>query len=337
MPKKNDRRKRGRVVSIIIASVVAVVTLSIIITNFFIPVKYLVSYLTLVNSNAVGEMRISFIDVGYGDCTIVEFPDGKMLVIDGGDGSRSNNLKIFKELNSRGIDTIDYLVCSSVASERCGGLTEILKYKKVENVYAPYCPYTYVTDEYRSFVIEMRERNIEASALEYGKAVINDEEDYAFFVLSPSEISLENGEISDFCKNPSTENINNASAVIWIEYKGVGFLLMGNVGDSVMDKLANTAEMGFEFVNRTVDVSTCSVIKLPNHGARVSNFNRLLKITSPSYAVLSVGKNGYGCPHDFTISDAQNCVGENFYRTDVDGTVTFTVKSEGLLIEKEKK
>ena len=37
-----------------------------------------------------GELRVHFLDVGQGDCTIVEFPSGDAVVIDAGDGSFTN-------------------------------------------------------------------------------------------------------------------------------------------------------------------------------------------------------------------------------------------------------
>lgn len=337
MQKKTNKRKRKTVCAIIVAAVAALIALSLIITNCFIPVRYLSAYFTVADRNAYGEMRISFIDVGYGDCTIVEFPDGKNLLIDAGDGTYSNNLKVLKELNVRGIDTVDYLICSSVSAERCGGLTEVIKYKNVLKIYAPYCPFSYVTDEYRAFSITMREKGLEAETLEYGKGVFCDEAGYSFCVLSPSVSSLKGGEIDNFCSDPTESNINNASAVIWIEFGGTGFLLTGNSETTVLDKLSKMFEIGVDVGGRTIDVSHCSVIKIPNHGANALHFNELLALTSPQYAVLSVGNNGKGRPSAFTISDAQNTVGENIYRTDGDGTIIFTVRNGGLQADKEKK
>ena len=39
-----------------------------------------------------GAMAVHFVDVGHGDCTIVQLPDGKIAVIDGGHVSQTRRL-----------------------------------------------------------------------------------------------------------------------------------------------------------------------------------------------------------------------------------------------------
>ena len=55
-----------------------------------------------------GEMRIHFIDVGQGDATLVELPDGKIMLIDGGNGTSSSNTALLRYFHALDIDTIDY-------------------------------------------------------------------------------------------------------------------------------------------------------------------------------------------------------------------------------------
>ena len=126
--KGNAKRSKGRIAAIASAAVVAVAFAALIITNIFVPVKYLSAYLVARGERQQGVLTVTFLDVGYGDCTLCELPDGKVLLIDGGDGAYANTLSILRKLNSRGIDKIDYLFCSSVLGEYCGGLPEILRY-----------------------------------------------------------------------------------------------------------------------------------------------------------------------------------------------------------------
>ena len=133
--------------TVIVSAVSAAVAIALIITNFFVPVKYLSSYMVIRNKGAKeGVMRVRFVDVGYGDCTIIELPDGKNMLIDAGNGRGPNQSRILSYLNKCNINTIDYLVCTSVNSEHCGGLAEIMRLKTVKTVYQPFCSHNSITD-----------------------------------------------------------------------------------------------------------------------------------------------------------------------------------------------
>jgi len=325
---RKKRLKRSAVITVVIAALCIAAAVAILITNFFIPVKYLTAYCVKQDKNARGVMRVSFIDVGYGDCTLIEFPDGKNLLIDGGDGTYSNNLKVLSALNSRGVDELDFIICSSVSKVRCGGLAEVVKYKSVGKVYAPRNSATYLNDAFRNFAVSVKNAGIPTQLCEYGAGVFNDEFGYNFCVLYPSVYipDLEESE-EDILRG-----LGNGS-VIWVEYGGKGFLFTGDLTAEAQLKLFERS--AFEVKGRTIDVANCSVLKIPNRGAEVSAADIYKKI-NPEYAVLSVGKNGTGCPSVSALALAQGSVGKNLYRTDADGTVVITVRDSVLSVKKEK-
>src|SRR5690606_16659261 len=88
-------------------------------------------------------------------------------------------------------------------------------------------------------------------------------------------------------------------------------LLTGDIGKVTEEALTNRYE------NWDVDI-----LKVPHHGSRYSSSLPFLYETMPEFAVIQVGKNAYGHPHDetryryYTI----NC---NLLRTDYDGTLRF--------------
>lgn len=334
--KKKRKLSRSHIISIIISGLVLLAAIAIIITNVFIPVKYLSAYCVVAKSNEAGQMRVNFIDVGNGDCTIVELPDKKVLLIDGGDGTYSNNLKVLKELNRRGIGKIDFLICSSVENGACGGLAEILKYKTVDKIFAPYCPATYISDGYKLFCDQVQKLGKKISYCEYGIGTVG--ADYSFCFLSPDSHLYDGGEYEEVLKHPTSENIKNASAVIWLEYDGVSFIFLGSSGQAVQKKLIKYYnESGLEFGGRTIDLTKCDIFKMSDHGSAGGSYAPFTDLIKPHTAILSVGENGMGYPALSALVNAQNNVGNNLYRTDESGTVTVTVNNGRYEISKEKK
>ena len=179
--KNNGKRGRLRksVISVIVTAVISVILITaLLITDIFLPVKYLSAYLVKPHKNRNGELRVSYLNVGFGDCTLIELPDGKNILIDGGDGAYPNTLHVLKFLNYRGVDKIDYLVCTSVKSEHCGGLAEIVKYKKVGFAYIPYSPNTRITSQYHSFVTQIERSGVSYHYACAGESIIG--ENYYF-------------------------------------------------------------------------------------------------------------------------------------------------------------
>lgn len=333
---KKGKLSRSKIVAIATAGVAFLVAISLIIVNAFVPVKYLSSYLVSKTSNEAGQMRVNFIDVGNSDCTVIELPDGKILLIDGGDGTYSHNLKILKELNRRNVDEIDYLVCSSVENDACGGLAEILKHKSVDKIFAPYCPVTYISDGYKSFCDEIKRLGKEITYSEYGVGV--EGADYYFCFLSPDSHLFDGGEYGELLSNPTSENIKNSSAVIWLEYSGVNFLFLGSAGQAVQKKLIKYYnQSGFDYGGRVIELTKCDIVKLSDHGSADGSYAPFLDLIKPDTAIISVGENGRGLPTLAALANAQNNVGDELYRTDELGTVTLTVKNGKYEISKEKK
>src|SRR5699024_8316657 len=74
-------------------------------------------------------MYVHFIDVGQGDSILVQSPNGKNMLIDGGDKSASG--KVVSFLKSKGVSTIDVVVATHAHSDHIGGLIAVLDNFKV--------------------------------------------------------------------------------------------------------------------------------------------------------------------------------------------------------------
>ena len=331
MKKKAKKLSKAKLSAIISAAIVAVIALSLIITNIFIPVKYLASYFVIRRHAKEGTMRVTFVDVDFGDCIIVELPDGKNMLIDAGNGRYSHNSKVIRELNKRDIDTIDYLICSSVNGEHCGGLSEVLKYKTVKTVYMPYCKNKFITDEFRSFYDQANKSGAEILYSAYSLGVSADE--YFFTFLSPSAIELEDGEYANLNKNPSKTTRNNSSAVLWLEYADTAFAFTSDVEKRVLDFIVSSYEITKESGDYPVELEKCKVVQLAGHGDELSACARFYDLLSPEVAVISVGDNGSGCPSSQALADVLNSVDKNLYRTDELGSIIIEVTASGYTVK----
>ena len=94
-----SQRKFKRIkMSLLICFALFLLALSVL--SFFIPTSSWQYYFSLpkVEQRQEGELRIHYLYVGQADSTLIEFPDGKTLLIDGGD--THSDAKIMRYLNA---------------------------------------------------------------------------------------------------------------------------------------------------------------------------------------------------------------------------------------------
>ncbi|MEK7550888.1 MAG: hypothetical protein AAB535_03860 [Patescibacteria group bacterium] len=102
---------------------------------------------------------------------------------------------------------------------------------------------------------------------------------------------------------------NNYSIVTLVKYKEFEALFTGDIEDSVSDLIARNWTKG-----------TIEYIKVPHHGSKNGLSENLIKVSMPKLAVVSLGKNSYGHPHE-KILQMLNDKKINIYRTDLEGDI----------------
>ena len=89
-----------------------------------------------------------------------------------------------------------------------------------------------------------------------------------------------------------------------------------------------TGDMDSTIEHRLVKYKSLPDIELlvvGHHGSKTSTSEEFLMATSPEAAVISVGYNSYGHPTAETLARLSTA-GCNIYRTDLMGTIIFTIK-----------
>lgn len=335
------RISTGILTSIVLGTVFVCLLLALVIVNLFFPVRYFLAFARQGEPIERGEMRVTFIDVGYGDCTLVEFPDGKVALIDSGDGSYEHVNTILKALNERAIDKIDYLIGTTVKDEHCGGFAEIIEYKKVTKAFVPYCKNLRINDSFYAFTQAIKDKNIDYTFYGRGDGIVGEKYDYFLTFLSPTPYINADGAYDLMNSDPTPTNVDNASAVIWLEYGDASFAFSSDARKGAFEEIINGYNLSVSlseefcpFEGHSVDLSKCKVVSVSGHGGEDNACTDWYETLNPETAVVSVGNNFAGCPSAAVITTVSNF--SDVYMTKYDGTITITCKDGQITISKEK-
>ena len=282
-----------------------------------------------------GEMRLHFLDVGQGDCTLIELPDGKKMLVDGGNGTGKTAKTVLRYLNALDVEKLDYLVCTHTDSDHCGSLDTVVEQKKIGKAFLPAVDDYTISDEYAELYAALKKRKIAVQENESLLALSTAQ--YRLVFLSPYGKDTK-GEAYDKVNQGdyNSDDLNDTSAVIWLEYNGVRALLAGDATERVEENIMRDYLVG-AYDDLGVNLDKTEILKVAHHGGEGSTGNSLLAMLGVKMAVISVAKaNTYGHPSATTL-DRLTAFGANVYRTDERGTVRITVSKQGEYTVKTKR
>ena len=243
-------------------------------------------------------MAVHFIDVGQGDCELIE-ADGSFLLIDGGE--RGNEEKVIKYLRKQGVEKLDYVVSTHPHSDHLGGLAYgVLEAFPVGTVIAPRfspenTPATLTYERFLDVVTELTKSGTAAKYARPGDAYPLGEA--SFTILGPLK---EDG-----------RNYNNDSVVLRVEYKNNAALFMGDAEKSVEAAMLKEYGEGLR----------ADLLKAGHHGSKTSSNENFLYMVRPQDIVISCGVgNSYGHPSPVVLERCK-AMGIRVSRTDIEGTV----------------
>lgn len=243
----------------------------------------------------LGDLEIHFVDVGQGDAILIMSPDGRTVLVDGGDTGSG----IVQYLRSKGVERLDVVVATHPHADHIGGLVDVLRAMPVDEVVTNGQPHTTLT--YERFLDAI----IDAQAVY--REVVRGEQiragNLVFHVLYPT--------------SAGGTNLNEQSVVLRLDHHEVSVLLTGDIEHGAeADLVASGQRLQAE------------ILKVPHHGSSSSCSQAFLQEVRPEVAVYSAGAgNRYGHPHSETIS-ALKAMGVEVYGTDVNGTVVVTTDDQ---------
>ena len=278
----------------------------------------------------VAVFSVNFIDLNGEDCTFIHFPDGKNVLIDCGQNKQFNKDAISSFLTQNAVHTIDLFILSSPLEDSLGSAKFVLENFSVKKVLIPYVAEIENYPLFYSFTQALNEKQVETSYTEALKGI--EGENYSLTILAPKSLHMKDSPYQVLVDNPSptSREIKNVSPSIYVEYKGIRFLLLGSADEVEEEKLIDSYSRGF-YSSKNVNLSEIDFLKCADHGSSQSNSEALLSLLKPKTAVFSVGQSvGSAYPQTATLTRLLSITNEcNVVRTDIFGTYVAKVTGSG--------
>ncbi len=260
-----------------------------------------------------GSLKVTFLDVGQGDCACIQQEPGRCYLIDGGSSSisKAGQYRILPFLREQGIRRIDGIFVSHMDEDHVNGIMELLEMSRDRR--------TGLKID-RLFLSECKETEEQREKLERaGK-----ETECRIFYIKKGSV-VKNGNLKITCLSPEKENMesNEGSQVLLAEAEGFSFLFTGDIeGMGERQLLSACRERGI----------TCDILKVAHHGSKNSTSEELLNVIRPEAAVISCGEdNLYGHPHEVLLRRLESRK-IRIFQTKNTGAVSVVLKKEKIQV-----
>ena len=351
MAAKSGEKKARRVkpAGLVFAALLAlIVAAGIVVDVFFVRLDHLAMFLAApqITERRAGELRVHFVDVGQGDCTIFEFPDGKTMIVDAGDAGVSSRRAVIGYAHALGIDTFDVLLLTHPDSDHAGGMADVLECYGAEQIWMPYCLNTSVNSAYEAFLEEASKGGAPMLISQTYRNLLSEEEEHFYYamLLAPLSPQIEDSEYTaPNAAAAGAEEFNDSSAVLYVEYAGRRVLLTGDASTRVENQLVSayteTEGEAFAFEAKTEGGSVrleprldgLEFLKAGHHGSSGSTGKALAELCRPKALFVSAGAdNPYTHP---SMASAERVLAASpdaqIWRTDEVGSIMLTIRADG--------
>ena len=252
------------------------------------------------------QVKVHFIDVGQGDCTLV-MSRGEAMLIDSGE--RDDSDRVIKYLKEQGVTKLSCIIVTHPHTDHMGEMPDILKAFKTDKFIMPKVPDNMVPTimRYEKMLKQIKNQGLEISW------------------SSNSEFRLGDAVINTYTPKGQFEELNDYSTVVKISCGSRKFLIMG---DAEKEEESDLLAQKFDF--------RADVLKVPHHGSYKGTTSELLKAVGAQYAVICCGKNNdYGHPHDSTLKRIKKFI-SSVYITKDNGDIVFTTDGKSLTVTTQR-
>ncbi len=286
------------------ARVIVCLMWAVLLLVLYFTLPLILNWQAMVSENVLA-LNFHMIDVGQGDCIVVELPDDKILMIDTGKEEYYSDVKSY--LNKLNINEIDYFVNSHPDTDHSGGLEKLLNDFKIINLYGS--DYLSAGSAYNEMVFPPDSIN---------------GSNYKITFVSPDE-GLVTGNVA-----------NDYSLMMTIEYEDTVFVLTGDAPVKMEQVFMDNTSLFDNLENKKV------VLKVAHHGSNASSSQEFLDFifnnvdSKDRFALISSGDNSYGHPNDELLARLESKCGDNIFITNELGDIWATVTPAEMVISNQK-
>ena len=231
------------------------------------------------------EFSINMLDIGQGDCFVVNDGNNDIYISDCGSTTVQNvgKTRLLPFLKSKGWGKVDTIFISHMDKDHVNGVNDLLKCAEI-TIGRIIISASYTSDK------------LNCAELEELKELAKMRDIKLFYMKKGDEIVGK--DISFRCIYPTGEedikDQNEASIVMRMDYKGLSMLFTGDIAGSTEEKIIEGSDE---------DILDCDILKVCHHGSKNSSTDDFLKKVSPKLYLISCGlMNRYGHPHRDALS-----------------------------------
>lgn len=269
------------------------------------------------------ELRITFISVGQGDCTLIELPNRQAVyMIDSGGMLRfqkeewtksPNDYEVGRQvivpyLKGKGITKIDKLILTHGDADHVEGAEEVMQEVAVKEIHiTPQSGEEKVMEE---VIGESKKRNIPILEKMAGEQWRQGGLQVEY--VMPNDLSYEG---------------NNDSLVLVLSFEGYKIIIPGDLEKGGESELVKTAPQS---------IGNSTILKAGHHGSKTSTSEEFLSVVSPKLVIYSTGENNrYNHPATEVVERVEEAGIPSMNTAEI-GTIEVKI-NKGLYIETAEK
>ncbi len=210
--------------------------------------------------------KITVIDVGKGDCILIQTGEHTVMIDTGYKNTAENVIQFLKDHN---ITTIDTMIISHFHKDHVGGAAALIKSGiPITKIYMP--DYKGTRSVYEDMIAALETHpKIEVIRLTEARSFTLGGAEYDIF---PSSIAFDG------------DNDNNVSMAAMVKTDAHSAFFAGDLEDEGIESLLNYVR------KKNINIQ-CGILKLPHHGAQGANTTDLLNSVAPKAVIITDGDN----------------------------------------------